>query len=905
MVDRSALELLGRGIATEQSQSWVGRQIGHYLVSAPLGHGGMGVVYRARDVRLRRDVAIKALPLVYSADPARLQRFEQEARAAGQLNHPNIVTVHDIGVHDNAPYIVTELLEGEDLRQQLNGKALPHRRALSYAQQIVRGLAATHAKGIVHRDLKPENLFVTSDGRVKILDFGLAKLAAVSAAEATRPSERILGLSGPVAGTIGYLAPEQLRGEGTDHRADLFAFGAIVYEMLTGRRAWERESLDEVVAATLSDDPPDLDHVGHEIAPALNSIVRRCLEKNPQQRFQSASDLAFALDMFPAATAISDDANRNIANPHDATGNSRPKRWLGTNTALLVALLGAAIGAAVVWNAQDTAPRIPSSIARLMLPVQSGAIVEGDVEISPDGRDLAYATGPRGHKTLVLRSLANQDATPLTEIEYGDAPFFSPDSQWLGFFAAGKLKKVSVHGGAVVTLADAPANSGADWGEHGSIVFAPIARGGLFEISANGGVARALTTLDANRGETSHVHPRWLPRGRAVVYVARGETDADRSVVAFSPDDRQRRVLLKGDAIPRYSPTGHLIYLPQGALMAAAFDLNRLQVLQTPTPVVEDAATYAFSDAGLLIYAPRLRSGATQARLMWVTREGQAEPLKAPPRNYNGPRLSPDERRVALSAETGGDGHIWIYDLVRDSLTRLTFDGRNGWPLWSHDSVQVIYASNRAGTSWDIYRKGADGTGAEELLLRKPLLQIPQSLTDDGRILGFTDISPSSPRISLLTINDRMLRGQPASGWTPSLSADGRWVAYVSSETGRYEVYVRAATGGVGKWLISTDGGVEPVWSGSGSELFYRNGDQVLAVDVVTDGSFEHRTPRVLFEGRYRLGGVNVDDTRNYDVTRDGRRFLMLKDDEQPLTSHLNVVVNWFDDFQRLLASRN
>jgi len=895
LVDRFALEVLGEDIAGDQSHSWVGRQVGHYCVSSLLGRGGMGEVYRARDLRLDRDVAIKALALVHSGSPDRLQRFEHEARTAGQLNHPNVLTVYDIDVHEGTPFIVTELLEGEDLRQQLNRGALPQRRAIDCALQITRGLAATHAKSIIHCDLKPENLFVTRDGRVKILDFGIAKLVAPAHTEAMAAAR--LGTSPDfVAGTFGYAAPEQLRGEHADHRADVFAFGIILYEMLSGERPFQRDSPAAVITAVLNDEPRDL---GEAFNPMLDVIVRRCLEKNPEQRFQSVSDLGFALGMLsPAPFAFSEVSGSLAPTPGGAL---RRKRRVFSAVGLLAFLLGAAIAAIAVRNTRTT--RVEEPIARYLLPVSTGAVAAGDLEWSPDGAYLAYSTGRPGARTLYLRRVADP-VTTLAEIKGADEPFFSPDSRWLGFFAGGKMKKIPVQGGAPITLADAPAMQGAHWGERGSIVFAPMARAGLLTVSENGGVPEALTTPDASRLETSHVSPRWLPGGNAVVYVARGETQANRALTVFSLEHRRHRTLIAGDTSPRYIPTGHLVYLHHGTLTAVSFDLKRLEVMGTPVPVMKDVTTYSVSAAGSLIYAPHTLSG-DQAELVWVNRRGQSEPVGASARDYAQPKLSPEGRRIAVNVNSGGDGHIWIYDLVRGALARLTFVGRNGWPVWSRDGQKVIFASNRAGTSWDLYTKSADGTGEEQPLLVKPLLQIPHSLSADGRLLGLTEISTSSFQTSVFSTSDGTVSGSiHSNGWTPTLSPDGRWVAYVSNETGRYEIYVQSTSGAVGKWLISTDGGVEPLWSAKGSEIFYRNGDQMWTVDVITNSGFKHGKPRIVFEGRYRLGDVNRDDTRNYDVTPDGQRFLMLKDVTEPVSGHLNVVINWTDELQRVMASR-
>jgi eukaryotic-like serine/threonine-protein kinase len=894
-IDGSAMEAVGRAMAVEQSHSWVGRQVSHYRVLSRLGGGGMGEVYRARDIRLGRDVAIKALPLAFAADSARMRRFEEEARTVGQLNHPNIVVVHDIGVHDDASFIVTEMLEGEDLRQQLNRGPLPQRRAIDYAQQITRGLAATHARGIVHCDLKPENLLVTREGCVKILDFGLAKLTDATDAEPSVSAERLEISPGLIVGTIGYLAPEQLRGERADHRADVFAFGVVLHEMLSGRRPFERSSPSEVVAAILKDEPPDLDGATGPIT--LNRIVRRCLEKDPEQRFQSVRDLAFALDMLsPTSTESADVHAPSFATLRPA-GALPMRRWAPSGAVLLTSAL---IGGIVAWNARSVQPQ-QGQVARFVLPVQGGTILSGDLELSRDAAFLAYSIGRPGARILFVRKLATLDAEPVAVIEGGEGPFFSPDSQWLGFFADGKMKKIPLLGGAPITLADAPSQRGADWGESGSIVFAPIARAGLFVVSENGGVPDALTTPDVQRLETSHIDPRWLPGGRHVIYVARGETQADRTIVAFSLEDRRSRVLLNGDAVPRYLSSGHLTFLHRGNLMAVPFTVDRIEATGTPTPAGERVAAYGVSDTGLLMYAPL--NPASGARLVWVNRRGQTTDIAAPVREYSNPRLSPDGERVALTVATAEQSNVWIFDLVRDALLRLTFEGRSGWPVWSRDGREMIYASNRSGTSWDIYRKPTDGTGLEASILTKPLLQIPHAMSDKGGLLALTEIGPSSFHTAMLSMRDGTMNVRVKNAWTPSLSPDGRWFAYTSNEAGRYEIYVRPTSGAEGRWQISTEGGVEPIWSATGSELFYRHRDQVLAVDVVTNPTFEHGRPRKLFEGRYALGEVK-DDARAYDVAQDGQRFLMLRPESESSTGDLKVVVNWQEELKQRVPTR-
>jgi eukaryotic-like serine/threonine-protein kinase len=900
IMDGSALDLVGRAIATEQLQSWIGQQISHYRVLSLLARGGMGDVYRARDLRLGRDVAIKAVPLAYSVDPRRLQRFDQEARSAGQLNHPNVLTVYDIGVHEGAPFIVAELLEGADLREQLKGGTLPQARCIEYARQIAHGLTATHGKGIVHRDLKPENLFVTNDRLVKILDFGLATLRDSSAAdsEGTASGERFDTVAS-LLGTISYLSPEQLRGEPVDHRADIFAFGVILYEMLCGRRPFTGDSDTEVISAILEKEPSELNDPDRVIAPSLGMIVKRCLDKVPERRFQSASDLGFALDMLlPLPTASSDAA---IVSPTRASEARRRQRWLIVVTMALALFGGVSIGGVVVWNVLRARSTI-GTVARFVLPFPTDAIAIGDLELSPDGAYVAYSMGRAGAKTLFLRSLSHPDA-PVAEIPTADGPFFSPDSQWLGFFADGKMKKMSVHGGAPIVLADAPSHRGAHWGHTGSIVFAPIARAGLFEVSADGGVARVLTEPNAEERETSHVTPHWLPGGAAFLYVARGETAANRILMAFSFEDHRSRRLFDGATAPRYiGATGHLLFLQRGALMAVPFDVEHLILKGTPIPVIDGVAAYTVSDAGLLTYARGSPGDSASAALMWVNRQGKAERVAAPVRNYHVPRVSPDSRRLAVTIETGSDTGIWLFDLVRNSLIRLTFGGRNGWPVWSHDSRRLIYASNRAGTSWDIYRTPLEGTATEEPLLIKPLLQIPASVSTDGRFLALTEVTATSFDVSLLSMSSRTLIATFNHAWSPSLSPDGRWVAYASNESGRSEIYVRPTSGLDRKWLMSLEGGVEPLWSPTGSELYFRNGDALLAVDVVTRDGFEFGRPHILFEGRYRLDDPK-NPMRSYDAAPDGQRFLMIKDATESSRDQLEAVAGWFQELQRLAPS--
>jgi serine/threonine-protein kinase len=583
-------------------------------------------------------------------------------------------------------------------------------------------------------------------------------------------------------------------------------------------------------------------------------------------------------------------------------------RWSGTRrgaAALITLMLGAAAIGAAVLTSRSVAPVTPVAqgpVARFVLPIETGLVAPGELALSPNGAYLAYTSVRSGAHTLYLRDLANPpEATAVATFEGANHPFFSPDSQWLGFFADGQMKKVSVYGGAPVTLADAPHNRRATWDSQASIVFAPSGRAGLFQVSANAGGATSITTPDADRLETSHAEPYWLPRSEAVVYVARGETGTESALLAVSLENGHSRVLLEGASDPRYM-AGHLLYRSQGTLMAVPFDVDRLEVTGVPIAVIEDVGAYSISSAGTLVYAPRAASNAAR-QLVWVNRQGAAERLEAPARRYERLRLSPDGRRVALDIDSESDGNIWIYDFAREALTQLTFEGRNLWPIWSHDGRRVIYGSNRVGTTWDIYSKAADGTAKEQALLVRPLLQIPHSLSKDGLLMAVGEWGPTQFGISLYVMSNPQPRVSFASGGSAALSPDGRWVAYTSSESGRFEIYVRPTTGADGKWMISADGGREPLWAPSGRELFYRHRDQVLAVDIETAPGLLHRKPRVLFEGPYTRSDLELDGL-SYDITPDGQRFLMLKDEAEPTTGQLNLVLNWQEELRRVMTGR-
>jgi Tol biopolymer transport system component len=813
-----------------------GSRLGPYEVLRSLGAGAMGEVYRARDPRLGRDVAIKILPSAFSTDPDRLARFEQEARAAAALNHPNILAVFDIGRLDDAPYIVSELLEGSTLRDALSGSPIPVRRAVEYATQIARGLAAAHDKGIVHRDLKPENLFVTADGRVKILDFGLAKLTQKDG-EGTEAATRSNTDPGLVLGTVGYMAPEQVRGLAADHRSDIFAFGCVLHEMLSGRQTFRRETPMDTMTAILKEDPADLPLAERHIPPALARIVDRCLEKVPGARFQSTVDLAFALEALSSHTG----GTRAIA---DVSTPGRRHRLTKPLVLVLGALVMVAIGmAAARYFAPTPTPRVARFLVSppdgWALPLQAvGGAAAGPLAVSPDGRQVAFVAreSATGQSQIWIRSLDTLAAKGLVGTERGTSPFWSPDSRELGFFADGKLKKLDVAGGPPVPLCDAAGGISGSWSRSGVIVFS--AGGALQRVSSSpGGVPAPATTQAA--GEGGHARPLFLPDGSHFLYRLVAPAATRGAVFVASLDSQERIRLMDVDSTNVGYSQGHLIYLRETTLMAHPFDPDRLATTGEPFPVAERIQTFGVtpfgffsaSESGVLAY----QTGTTSRtqRLEWLDRTGKTIETVGEPASYEDLALSAEGRKAAVAFREAASPaiNIWITDLDRNGLRkRLTSAATSDiLPVWSQDGSRVAYTSTRGG-DWDIYVKQASGAGVEQPLVAGPGNQGALDWSADGRFLLYGSNYPG-PFFDLwvvpLTGNAKPFAyiSTTANENFAEFSADGRWVAYQSNESGQAEIYVaafdgvHAATGE--RWQISSGGGTTPRWRSDGKELFY------------------------------------------------------------------------------------
>jgi Tol biopolymer transport system component len=873
-----------------------GYNLGPYEIVAPLGAGGMGEVYRARDPRLGRDVAIKVLPQHFANDREYLDRFEQEARAAAALNHPNILAVYDIGRHDGVAYIVSELLEGQTLRRRLqeSSPGWPQRRALQCAVDVARGLSAAHEKGIVHRDLKPENIFLTGDGHAKILDFGLAKLAVSVAADGSSPTAALDTHPGLVMGTAGYMSPEQLRGGRADHRSDIFAFGVVLYEMLSGRPPFTKPDGPETFAAVLQDQLPNLSETHPNVSSGIARIVDRCLEKDPAGRFQSTRDLAFALEGVAAGL----DSARQ---PAAGDGRRFPIRRAVAIAGALIAAALLTAAAASYWRDE---PRPGMPVRFQVTP--PGAVfytaTASFVSVSPDGTRLAMSSTTRtGTSMIWVRSLDALEFVPIAGSEGGSQPFWSPDGQAVAFFADGRLKSAQLASGAVQAVCDvALTATGGTWHANGTILFSTV-RGPIFRVQAAGGTPAEVTTLDAANAERSHLYPLFLPDGKRFLFFAQNEVPANSAIYVHSIEGGSKELVLAGGSRFGYVSAGYLVYAREGALVAHAFDARSARVVGDPITARERVdqyaetgnATFAVSGTGVLAYRNSIE-GAT-SRLIWTDRRGTVLGTVGNPANYRNPRLSPDRSRVAVEiVDRTGNRDIFILDVARNISTRFTFDsGRDASPVWIDKGSRIVWQGPTR-----LYVKPSNGAGREEVLHPEPW--IPDDEVSGG---GGLLLHPGQPRqIWLLPLSgaDRSMKpvvDERTLITQARLSPDGKWLAYASSNAGVFDIWLQAFPTPSGKWRASTEGGIQPKWRGDGKELFYiAPTGTLMAVPITYGGSIEPGPPVPLFP-------MGVETTtgafwHQYDVTPDGQRFLT-NARVDGTTGPMTVVLDWPQSFRR------
>jgi eukaryotic-like serine/threonine-protein kinase len=889
----------------------------------------MGEVYCARDTRLKRDVALKILPQSFAADPDRLARFQREAEVLASLNHPNIAAIYGLEESDVSTgsgqaairALVMELVEGETLADRITRGPIPLDEALPIAKQIAEALEAAHEQGIIHRDLKPANIKVRSDGTVKVLDFGLAKLAESSGSSPsdaslspTITSPAMTGV-GVLLGTAAYMAPEQAKGRSADKRSDIWAFGCVLFEMLTGRRAFDATDVSDTLAAILMKEP-DWNALPARIPPRIGTVLRRCLQKDRKHRARDVGDVALALE-----GAFDVPVDRHIE-PKGA----RQVGWRALLVALAILLSGGALGGIAVWWA---ARPDPPKVVRLEMATDGATALnvsgnDRDLAITPDGSRIVY----RGNNRLLVRAL--DQLTPMTLVASVQGRggvftphgvFVSPDGAWVGFFEGVALKKVAITGGPPVTLTATDGSSrGATWSDDGTIIYATGASSsGLQRISAAGGKPTVLTTPDVKHGELDHAWPEFLPGGRAVLFTiisATGRSLDDAQIAVLDLRTNTRTVLVTGGHHAHYVRTGHLVYGTGGTLRAVAFDLPRLAVTGTPVPVLDQVMTMATGavDAqvaanGTLAYFPG-SGGDVPRSLVWVDRSGHEDPTGLPKASYGWERVSPDGSRIAVSITSGGGQDVWIGEPGRGTLTRVTTDPEiDNDPIWTPDGKRLVFPSRREGGRFGFYSMAADGTGPVERLLMSegPGTFRAYDWSPDARNLVFDYASPvGKGDIGVLSMESghkwRPLLHSEAYEASPTLSPDGGWMAYVSEQSGRPEVYVERFPGLGDRKQISTDGGSEPVWSPDGRELFYRNGPSMTVVPIERKPTLSIGAPKVLFEEAYFAAG---DGSRRYDITPDGKRFLMIKEPgSEDAPKNLTVVLNWQEELKRLVPTK-
>ncbi len=880
-----------------------GSHVGHFRIEREIGRGGAGVVYLAHDTKLGRRVAIKSLPAELMRDAHMRSRLKREAKLLASLDHPNIATIHDIVEQaESGGYLILEYIEGDTLAERIAHRPLDLREALSIAHQIAEAVAAAHEHGVSHRDLKPGNIKITPEGKVKVLDFGLAKALG---GEATDQQSTITE-PGRVMGTPAYMSPEQARGQETDKRCDIWSFGCVLYEMLTGKVPFEGETVSDTLANVLQTEP-DWRALPQAAPMNIQVLLRRCLEKDPHRRLRDIGDAGIEI-----SETLADSRSAGVI-PAAAPGKPKPVglRRMMVWTVVCVSL-GAGAATVITWSLKRPILMPPYRFSIRLPKNQTLNEQQPGIAVSPDGKRLVYMGGVGANRQLFLLEVDQFVVSALPGTKGARYPFFSPDGKSIGFGADGKLKKLLLEGGKPQELCDASNLTGGSWGQDGVIYFCPAAIEGLWKVSANGGDPQLLASPDADEDEFAYWWPEVLPGGKAVLFTVWKRTLNDIQVAVILPETGDLQILLTGASHARYAPTGHLLYAQSGTLMAAPFDLKRLKVGEPREPVIEGLkqkirsgyAPFSCSRDGFLYY---VRGGEWLARrnIVWVDRHtgDVIETLPLDPGAYSSPRLSPDGQRIAFTKFDRGAENIWLYTWPEGPPEQLTFEGNNFLPIWKPDN-NLTFTSYRDGP-FDVYCKPANRSSPEEPLLTEPYDQWATSWSPNGKELLFTEDKESTVTaydICLYTEDDdttQLLIYESTNEENGVFSPDGNWIAYESDIEGPKEVYVSPFPNPVPK-KISSSGGYHPVWSADGKDLFYRNGDKMIAVTIEAEPELRGTNRRMLFEGQYYTG-----TEQDYDVSRDGEQFLMIKEsDEQPAATQLIVVLNWFEELKRLVPAR-
>jgi serine/threonine-protein kinase len=907
----------------------IGQTIAHYRILEKLGEGGMGVVYQATDTQLGRQVAIKLLHDSFAKDPERLARFGREAKLLASLNHSNIAAIYGLEEAHGVKFLVLEYVPGETLAERLVKGPLPLRQALDVGRQIAEGLEAAHEKGVMHRDLKPANIKITPDGKVKVLDFGLAKALeearprGTGAEAATITAE--MSRAGTVMGTPAYMSPEQASGQAVDRRTDVWAFGCVIYEALTGKRTFPGDRTTDVLVGVL-DREPDWGALPAATPANVRLLLRRCLTKNPQSRLHDVADARLELE-------------DTLAGRVTATVAVTQRRRAGKP--LLAGVAAGLVGGAIAlgtWTWWRAVPAAPPRVVRFTIDLPPGQRIlpawDTNFTFSRDSKTLLYlsnatpgtlfATGTTPTVGLHERRLDDVESRRVPDGQDLRNPIYSPDGRWLASVDLNKALfiRVPLTGGARSAIAPIEQAFNGDWGRDGYIYWTNHPMGAVIRTPENGGKSEPITELDVARQERTHRYAKLLPDGKALIFtVGSGGIDSydDARIDAFDLATRQRKTIVQGGTNPRYSPSGHIVYARAGSLYAVPFDTARLETKGMPVKVLEGvlmsinigSAYFDISPAGDLAYA----EGPTEhgeRTLQWVDRQGKAAQLPLPPRSYLNPRISPDGRQLAVEVE-GVNHDFYVYDFSRAVMTNMTNDGLSHAPIWTPDGKHIAYRSWKGG-KMTLWWMPADRSAQPERLLTKlEGWQQAVSFSPDGKNLVFDQMpGMRKPAVWVLPMSgDREPHPLAVTEFPQGagkFSPDGRWVVYCSMESGKAEIYVQPWPGPGPKIQISSDGGMDPVWRPDGKEIFYRSGTKMMAVAVSTQPSFQAGRPHVLWEGDYMFGpssgcGIKGTTTTSYDVSPDGQRFLMIRETDQKMyATKIVVVLNWMEELKRKLA---
>ena len=878
-----------------------GTTLGPYSVTAKIGEGGMGEVYRARDTKLDRDVALKVLPEAFTQDPDRLARFEREAKVLASLNHPNIAAIYGLEEADDTRALVLELVEGPTLADRIKQGPIPLDEALPIAKQIAEALEAAHEAGVIHRDLKPANIKVRDDGTVKVLDFGLAKALDPHPEGDPSQSPTLTAAAtqmGVIMGTAAYMSPEQARGKPVDKRADIWAFGCVLYEMLTGKKPFEGDDVSLTLSAVLQREP-NWDVLPPSVSPVLDLFLRRCLAKESKQRLHDVADMRLAIE---GAFRLRVDNGLPAAPPALGWRQALP-------TAVAASVIGGMLTGLAFWLLTSAAPEM-RRVSRFGLVFPTGASVVGfpvnHIALSPTGTHVAYA----GFDQLYVRAIDEVEARPVQGTEGAIEPFFSSNGRWIGFWADGFLKKAPVGGGSPVTICEVAGALTPSWGPDDTIFFTSL-QVGILRVAGAGGTPEVV--IEAAGDELALGRPQLLPGGEWLLFRVASN---NQQVVIQSLVTGERKVLMENGGDTVYLPTGHLAYVLDGTLLAVPFDLQTHTITGGGVPLIEGIrqqdvsfiAQVAYATDGTLVYEPGTTGRMRQSALVWVDRQGNEEPLPFERRSYDGLRLSPDGRRFAVAVREDGNQDLWLYDLERNIRTRLTFHSADdAFPLWSIDGNEVVFSSTRAGVH-NLYSKAADGTGEVRRLTTSAGAQMVNAFAPDQTLVITEGAEVENVNLGILTDGNAEPTWLPQAEdgeRLPSLSPDGRWLAYVSNESGVDQIYARPFPNlNDGRWQISTGLGISPRWSAVGDELYYQSRDdqggaiRMMAVPVDTHQALSPGTATVLFDGPYRWGdgfGANA-----FDVASDGR-FLMIRDDSllnENEPAEVTIVLNWFEELK-------